>query len=174
MKYLTAITAVALCWLVLLGLGEPETAAFVPAPELPTTAQPARIVLLVYLDRTKDMPVAWVFENTSAEPFQYYESGLGERPVGGLAFRLFKDGQEIAPLAPTPAPAALRFEGVRTLKPKEQLRHTVDLKKLYPELKPGRYEAKASYHIPPGSPAAKDFGLTPLTLDQTICYVEVK
>jgi len=60
----------------------------------------------------------------------------------------------------------LKKEQVKELKPSETLIFRYEVP--YSHVKPGKYELRLSYEIPPKSVYETEFGLTPMKLEQTI------
>ncbi len=106
------------------------------------------------------------FVNNSEGAIRYLPVEQGR--LYPLYFGLSKDGDFVEPRFGSGGclVAAERF--VRTLEPGHHLPHVIDISKNYGELPAGTYEVRAKVQS-----GIRDYGLTPLSFDRTILYLEI-
>jgi hypothetical protein len=125
----------------------------------------ARLASLVTVTIKKDRPIEVPFALTNpSKGTVTYAYGGGELYfLGGM---LYQNGEMITEGTVTFDQPLPTKERLRKLKPGEsvELRYRLP----YHEVKPGRYELRLKYDIPPGSTLETDLGLTPMKLEQTI------
>ena len=137
------------------------TAADVKAAPTPKV----RLLPVVRLKADSDLRLELVLD-VSGAPLRYLFRN-DDLPVDLIYFHLVKDEQIVPQRADVPN-RPLVARRVRELKPGDQLRHTLDLREQYRELKPGRYalEVRAS-----GGP--RDFGLSQIHLSERLLYIDI-
>jgi hypothetical protein len=112
--------------------------------------------------------IRYDFVNMSKKPIGYL---LSNRGGVYLDIGLFKDGVAISPRE-TELPPVLAKNRVRTLKPGGFVRHEFVLQDRYGKIGAGRYRVQVKYST--SSTEEKEFGITAMSFERTLLWIEVK
>jgi hypothetical protein len=117
------------------------------------------------------------FQNNSDKPFRYLLGYKAFASDGGgpwdLKISLWKDGRPI-PYEPTIKPPTASPERVREVKPGQAVRVPLRIYRFFSRrLTAGKYEVVARYDIRPSSSDVEELGLTPLSFERKIAYLEI-
>jgi len=131
----------------------------------PPAGGPGRASLLpiVTVKGTSDFTVPVAFTNPSDGIVRYPFARGG---LGLVAGELYQNGKLVEEGLVEYSRPPLKKEQVKELKPNETLIFRYEVP--YSRVKPGKYELRLSYEIPPKSVYETEFGLTPMKLEQTI------
>lgn len=151
----------------------PQASGIARSQQRSERSDPSHVAVapLLPLDADSAMEVEVVFENRSKRPLHYL-LGHGDKGAASLHLNLFKDSRLVE--RPTFDPPLLAKQRVRSLGPQDHLIHTLPLRSWYGDLAPGRYEVRAEYRVPEGSDLVTEYGLTPVTFDGVVAYLQIE
>jgi hypothetical protein len=120
--------------------------------------------------RGSEISVSVVIATDSKTPITYLVFG-GDHEVVHLEIILSENDR---PLMRQLFPSrVLDEENPRVLLPGEHLLQRVPISLWYGELKSGTYRLRARYDVPSNSGDVTRYGVTPLSFDRTIAYLEI-
>lgn len=124
-------------------------------------------------EAARQTKLTFAFRNETGRPFRYMQRTSGLNCMAGLELSLFdKVGKRVRNDAPPRRDVPSQKIQVRTLKRNGLVVVRFDLGR-FRDLKPGRYEVRAKYHVGKQGVFVRKHGVTPLAFDRTLAVVHV-